>query len=135
MQRPRVACLDANGYLVRRLAGPHPLADNQGRVYEHRLVLYAVLGPGTFPCHWCRKPVDWDERTLHVDHLDDDKTNNNPANLVPSCLVCNVRRAQCGRDRHGLWRSALDTHPGYGSTKQAETEVEAENRLHIEVRR
>jgi hypothetical protein len=80
-----------NGYLV--VAAPnHPLADKTGAVYEHRMVLYDKLA-GTVPCcHWCGGRLTWE--TLHADHLDDDKANNGPTNLVPSHPTCNQARGQ-----------------------------------------
>lgn len=90
------------GY-VRSHAYGHPLADSQGRVLVHRVTLYDKIGPGEHPCHWCGSFVRWDDRpvehpdsSLCVDHLDADRANNDPANLVPSCLACNSRRATVG---------------------------------------
>lgn len=108
VQRARKGCVDAGGYIVRRLTYNHPLADRTGRTYEHRVVLFACIGDGVHACHWCLKPVSWSDRTLHVDHLDDDRTNNNPSNLVPSCLGCNSGRANAGRARRD--------HAGGGQT-------------------
>jgi len=55
-------------------------------------MLYAVVGAGLHPCHWCKRPVGW-TADLEVDHLDDDRANNTPANLAPSCHACNAGRA------------------------------------------
>lgn len=79
----------SGGYLL-VYAPEHPLAGCRSRVYEHRKVYYDIHGAGPFDCHWCGKSVNWD--TLHIDHLDDCKTNNKPGNLVPSCPVCNQKR-------------------------------------------
>lgn len=76
----------------------HPLAMRNGHVYEHRAALYDKIGPGGFPCYWCGKLVYWDKAypkdddALLVDHLDFDRHNNDPSNLVPSCNKCNVHR-------------------------------------------
>lgn len=75
------------GYRVLLRPG-HPLARAEGKVYEHRLVLYAVLGPDDQPCHWCNRMVSWDS-TLEVDHLDGNKMNNTPENLAACCHACN----------------------------------------------
>jgi hypothetical protein len=86
-----------DGY--RQVSAPaHPLADAYGHVLEHRAVLHDTIGPGGHRCHWCRAPVNWTasdtEELLITDHLDFDRANNDPANLVPSCNACNVRRSQ-----------------------------------------
>ena len=82
----------------------HPLA-HRGAVREHRKVLYDAVGPGPHECHWnetygCgRISLEWgglQGDSLCVDHLDHDRTNNAPENLVPSCIACNLRR---GRER------------------------------------
>jgi hypothetical protein len=89
--------VDFHGYRVVGAPG-HPLARERGDVLEHRKVLFDVIGPGEHPCHWCSTLVSWDEsypasiRALVVDHLDGIRTNNEPANLVPSCAPCNAAR-------------------------------------------
>lgn len=81
----------SNGYIWLREPG-HPLSDSRGLVYEHRYVFYQNNGAGPFKCHWCGLDVEW--KTMHIDHLDDDKTNNNIENLVPSCPLCNQKRGR-----------------------------------------
>jgi hypothetical protein len=74
----------------------HPLARSQGKVAEHRVALFSKIGPGPHPCHWCGKSLAWDaERQslkIMADHVDHDRLNNDPSNLVPSCLDCNTKR-------------------------------------------
>jgi len=76
----------------------HPLASANGQVKEHRAVLYAKIGPGKHPCHWCGKEVEWlpgegmKGNVLIADHVDENFLNNDPDNLEPSCSVCNSRR-------------------------------------------
>jgi hypothetical protein len=85
-----------NGYVVVRERG-HPLAaPSSGLVYEHRLVLYASIGAGEHPCHWCGARVSWQSVThpLAVDHIDQARANNVASNLVPSCTTCNSTRTQ-----------------------------------------
>lgn len=97
----------SQGYVVVRRKG-HPVAQSRQTpwVYEHRVLLYDAIGPGWHDCHHCGTPVSWDlpfpqdMDALVVDHLDDDKTNNDLSNLVPSCHFCNVRRAREGRAIH-----------------------------------
>lgn len=79
------------GYI--RIREPdHPLADANNTVYEHRFVYHQHHGEGPFLCHWCGKIVTWFD--MDVDHLDDDKSNNSPENLVASCPKCNRLRGQ-----------------------------------------
>lgn len=60
------------------------------REYKHRVVYFDNHGVGPFTCHWCGIDVTWDD--MHVDHLDDNKKNNDAANLLASCPSCNVKR-------------------------------------------
>lgn len=96
--------LDAAGYVVVRRQG-HPLADVRGWIREHRVALHDAVGPGEHPCHHCGQTVTWDKTYpqhldgLVVDHLDEDKANNDPANLVPSCAPCNLARSSRWKKR------------------------------------
>jgi hypothetical protein len=90
----------SQGYVV-VLANTHPLADNRGRVYEHRKVFYDAHGEGPFRCHVCQAEVNWEG--MHVDHLDDDPRNNVVQNLAPACPACNQWR---GKDRRAVAGSA-----------------------------
>ena len=84
-----------DGYRMLTMHG-HPLADHHGHVLEHRVVLFAKIGPNDHPCHWCRCMLRWNAQgttgRIEADHLDFDPGNNDPGNLVPSCNPCNVRR-------------------------------------------
>lgn len=68
----------------------HPLASKFGYVYEHRFVIYGVYGPDLPPCEICGKIVSWAD--CHIDHIDNDVTNNTRQNLRQTCGPCNVRR-------------------------------------------
>lgn len=76
----------------------HPLADIRGNVYEHRWILFSKIGPGVHSCHWCGAEVRWASQTgakaglLQADHVNGDKYDNSPSNLVASCHLCNTRR-------------------------------------------
>lgn len=70
----------------------HPLATKAGYVYEHRVVAYTKYGPGPLPCHWCGKSLQWQE--IEVDHVDWERANNHPDNLVASCPQCNAARRE-----------------------------------------
>lgn len=95
----------SSGYLLDHAPG-HPLRRVSARVYQHRIVYHAVHGDGPFECNWCNKAVTWDD--MHVDHLDDDPTNNDPSNLVASCPLCNQAR--------GRWKLVEINRAKYGKT-------------------
>lgn len=59
--------IDPRGYVLIKRPG-HPGADVRGYVYEHRLVAETMLGRPILPSE-------------HVHHRDENKTNNDPANL------------------------------------------------------
>lgn len=86
----------ASGYKVVCGLTGHPLADTQGKMFEHQYVLYEKIGAGPHSCYHCGDEVVWRSEAwsnrLSADHLDWNKTNNAPENLVPSCLPCNSRR-------------------------------------------
>lgn len=88
--------LVSDGYLLWNRS-EHPLAINTA-VSEHRAVLFDKIGPGPHLCHWsCGKLLEWGGKEgICVDHLDGDTTNNDPENLVCSCIACNFRRGKLG---------------------------------------
>ena len=79
----------SSGYVLVREPS-HPLATKDGLVYEHRFVFYNKRGEGPFKCHWCGREITWD--CMDIDHLDDDRSNNDINNLVASCHKCNAKR-------------------------------------------
>lgn len=85
----------SHGYVISYSPG-HPVATKSGVLYEHRRRLFDLIGGGSHPCHWCKDDVSWDvgkgPQKLVVDHLDNDKENNETTNLVPSCHSCNTSR-------------------------------------------
>jgi hypothetical protein len=83
--------LHSNGYVLMSTDN-HQLAYAGGVAYKHRIVFFSAHGDGPFSCHWCGTSVTW--KTLHIDHLDDDKANNAVENLAASCPICNQRRGQ-----------------------------------------
>ena len=81
--------MPGKGY--QRLYEPgHPLSDSQGYVSEHRKVVYERVGQVLPPCELCGAEINWEN--CHIDHIDNDVTNNTPENLRPLCRVCNTRR-------------------------------------------
>jgi len=95
----------------------HPLAPPSGRIYVHRRVLFEKIGPGAHACHWgCGRVVRWmtgrADDMLIADHVDGQGDNNDPENLVPSCLTCNTNRTVPHRVavlRAAGWWSSHDT--------------------------
>lgn len=84
----------SHGY-VGTYAPLHPLAGKSGALYLHRVVLHDKIGPGVHRCHWCNDEIEWGvkgKRGLVVDHLDNDKANNDGGDLVPACNDCNATR-------------------------------------------
>ena len=83
--------MHSHGYLM-VYAPMHPLATRQGRCreYQHRVVYFNQYGEGPFLCHWCAKVVTWSD--MHVDHVNDIKSDNRIENLVASCPRCNTWR-------------------------------------------
>lgn len=89
-----------------RMRPKHPLADRRGRVYEHRAVLFDCLSGGRLPCFWCGTPLEW-LVNLFVDHLNHDRHDNRPENLVPSCNGCNAgRTSKNPRTRQSIYSFA-----------------------------
>ena len=82
--------VDAHGYRVLTGHQDHPLSCHNGEVKEHRKVLYDKIGPGQHSCYLCGREMGWDQ--IVVDHLDEDKLNNDSANLEPACRKCNWDR-------------------------------------------
>lgn len=70
----------------------HPLAGKGGYVYEHRAVAFAKYGDGIQTCHWCSAAISWSE--TDVDHLDWNRSNNVPDNVVTACNRCNAIRVE-----------------------------------------
>jgi len=68
----------------------HTLANSDGYVYEHRFVAYKKYGDNLPACLMCGANINWDN--CHIDHIDEDVTNNNIENLRPVCRGCNTTR-------------------------------------------
>ena len=88
---PRPNLLHDHGYILVH-APDHPLAQQltTSRVYQHRVTYYDAYGVGPFSCHWCGGAVGWSD--MHVDHLNDVKSDNAIENLVAACAPCNLKR-------------------------------------------
>ena len=78
-----------NGYSL-VYVGPHHLKTNNGYLFEHRKVVFDKYGVNLPDCELCSKKLNWE--TCHVDHIDNNRKNNDPSNLRPLCSTCNTRR-------------------------------------------
>lgn len=90
--KPKAAkSLSPNGYVTIYAKG-HPISIMAGRnrVFEHRVVYYDKVNSKPESCDLCGNPVDWS--TLHIDHINCDRTDNNPENLRCLCRGCNTKR-------------------------------------------
>lgn len=92
-----------NGY-VRIYEPSHPLADQRGYVFEHRRVIWSVVGEACGDCALCGKPETW--MTCHVDHIDESRQNNDRSNLRILCRGCNVKRGMTSESQSR--RTGLD---------------------------
>lgn len=72
----------------------HPLSQKGGYVFEHRAVMYERHGDELPPCDFCGAESNWASRSTHIDHIDEDKSNNAPGNLRVLCNGCNVGRSE-----------------------------------------
>lgn len=68
----------------------HPLVNSDGYVYEHRKVCFDIYGEVLPDCPLCGDSINWGN--CHIDHIDEDVSNNNPNNLRPLCRPCNTTR-------------------------------------------
>lgn len=75
----------------------HPLALKDRSVFEHRMVAYDERNGADPSCEWCGVALEWD--TAAVDHLDEDRSNNDPRNLYVSCHQCNISRSSATSER------------------------------------
>ena len=83
--------IHTKGYIVEHMPG-HALSNSSDEVFQHRRVFYDKHGEGPFNCFGCSLEVSWGE--LHIDHIDDCKTNNIISNLRASCPGCNTERGR-----------------------------------------
>lgn len=81
--------IDSQGY-IQTFNKDHPLADIRGMVREHRVVYYDNVDSNPTNCEMCGKEISWD--TLHIDHKDNNRANNDQSNLRALCRACNVYR-------------------------------------------
>lgn len=85
-RQPKYRYKTGAGYIKLRCLG-HFLSDSDGYIFEHRKVLYDLLGKGLQTCFWCGKNLPWD--AVVIDHQNEIKHDNRPDNLRISCNGCN----------------------------------------------
>lgn len=95
----------------------HPLSHSTGYVYEHRLVIYKRYGENLPNCQICDKPCSWEPYKTHIDHIDEDVSNNEDFNLRVLCNACNVGRSKGKTPKHKIKGATSITY--FGETKTA----------------
>ncbi len=141
--RPQGGGLVAKTTRYRKIKLPgHPLAQKDGQVYAHRAVLFDKIGPGVHSCHWCGLHIAWGaskRNSILADHVDNDKWNNSPENIVPACYRCNLHRHELKSapvlketciHGHELNGSNLYVRPDNGSRQCRACKQAAFNRLY-----
>lgn len=78
----------------------HPLASSNGYVYEHRKIVFNKYRYDLPDCENCGKESSWEGWVTHIDHIDNDVTNNNESNLRVLCNGCNVKRSDKPKHDH-----------------------------------
>jgi hypothetical protein len=86
---PRYRYIHTSGYITVKRDG-HPLARQDGILFEHRAIAYDKHGGVCPPCFWCNKQLEW--ASAVVDHLNEVKHDNSPDNLAVACNNCNRAR-------------------------------------------
>lgn len=107
----------------------HPLAMKTGYVYEHRKVIYEKFGNILPDCELCNKPISWE--TAHIDHKNNDVTDNDLENLRPLCRACNTFR---GHSHTSMTKNIIFIN-GVGKSAHAWSRVEGVNVSGITIKR
>lgn len=89
LEPPLYRYISAAGYVILKRSD-HPLAMKNGNVFEHRLVAYDMHNGNCPGCFWCGCQLTWGNSV--IDHLDENKANNDKGNLVVACTNCNRAR-------------------------------------------
>lgn len=68
----------------------HLLANSDGYVYEHRFIYFNEISIEVDKCKLCKDKITW--KNCHIDHIDEDVSNNKRENLRALCRPCNTFR-------------------------------------------
>ena len=120
---PTEAMIHSSGkgyYRIINMNG-HYLANSRGEIPLHRYLCWQKCSmPASSFCYHCGFLMPWKTAlqpaniyVVNVDHLDGNVENNDPYNLVPSCLWCNANRswAEDYREFWQLMRELFSTVP------------------------
>jgi len=82
-----------------------PISEKSGYIFEHRYIVYQKMGSLLGVCRKCNKDIDWS--TVHIDHINNDKTDNRIENLRPLCRACNVMRGHAIGTKSNIYSNIL----------------------------
>jgi len=85
---PKYRVGHSGGYIQLR-EPKHILANSRGYVYEHRFVYYEQISKNITACEMCGKDIGWGN--AHIDHIDENRKNNDKSNLRALCNPCNTQ--------------------------------------------
>lgn len=83
----------SNGYVLVK-DDNHPLSKRRKDklIYQHRYVFYNHNNGFIESCEYCSNDLTWDN--AHIDHIDENRTNNDISNLRALCAACNTLRTK-----------------------------------------